>query len=447
MPDLCRYLQRLSYLLRQGKPVIDMALYLPAEDAYAAMKPLAINQIDLFEQTGALIGPKIIPDILNAGFNFDVIDDGTMPQAETQRYKVILLPGATFIPEETRGWLLKFQRKGGTLIAVDHKPDGDWPQLEVVSESQLTDRLSAATKPDLRLDVHSEDIGYVHRELADADVYFVANVSNHERKARARFRSKYPCAELWDPMTGKIQGSPSKDGELQLQIEPYGSRVIVFRASSIVTEPAQELATSSKDLSSGWTVTLGMTGVSQNVNLPYSWSTNSYTQYFSGTAVFTKSVELSAAEASARVLLDFGEPAPAARESLAAGTLRGYSFAALIAPPIRDAATVFVNGKRAGTLWAPPYKIDLTGLIKGGDNTIRIEVYNTAINELARGGRLADIAGVTRQYGLRFRMQDFDNLQPLPSGILSPIRLVIVRRDLLADRNARFPYLFPHRVP
>ena len=29
MPDVARYLQRVSYLLRQGKPANDVALYLP----------------------------------------------------------------------------------------------------------------------------------------------------------------------------------------------------------------------------------------------------------------------------------------------------------------------------------------------------------------------------------------------------------------------------------
>jgi hypothetical protein len=428
MPDLSRYLQHLSYLLRQGRPVVDVALYAPTEDVYAAMKPVSTNQINLFEQTGELIGPKIIPDILNAGFNFDLIDDGTLMQADTQQYRIVLLPGANFIPEKTRRWLLEFQRKGGTVIAVDHRPEGDWRSLELVSEAQLSGRLSAAEKPDLQIDGESDDIGHVHRQLPDADLYFLANTGNVAHKFRARFRSKHSGAELWDPMTGKSGPLAPRDGELELNIEPYGSRVVVFRAPSTTLPPTQTLSTSSKDISSGWAMTPGRSGTTQSVNLPYSWSANSNTQYFSGTATFTKSVALSPAEASSHVSLDFGEALPAERESLADHTLRGYSFAALVTPPIREGATIFVNDKRAGSLWAPPYKIDLTGLLTAGPNTIRIEVYNTAINELAQGGRVADIAAVTKQYGLRFKLQDFDNLKPLPSGILSPLQLVVGRQ-------------------
>ena len=125
--------------------------------------------------------------------------------------------------------------------------------------------------------------------------------------------------------------------------------------------------------------------------------------------------------------LDFGNAAPVEREALPGGTMRGNSFAALVAPPIREAATVFVNGQRAGTMWAPPYRVDVTALLRAGANDIRIDVYNTAINQLAEGGRLPDVAAVTERYGQRFRLQDLENLHPIPSGILAVPRLVAER--------------------
>ena len=88
------------------------------------------------------------------------------------------------------------------------------------------------------------------------------------------------------------------------------------------------------------------------------------------------------------MVVDFGAGQPVEREALPGGTMRGNSFAALIAPPIREAATVFVNDRRAGSIWAPPYRVDVTDLLRAGANELRIEVYNTAINQLAEGGRL-----------------------------------------------------------
>src|SRR5207245_8932384 len=104
---------------------------------------------------------------------------------------------------------------------------------------------------------------------------------------------------------------------------------------------------------------------------------------------------------------------------------RGDSCAALGAPPTREAATVLGNGRRAGALWAPPFRIDVTDLLKDGANELAIEVYNTAINELAEGGRLPDMKALAQRYGLRARLQDLDSLQPLPSGLLAVPRLVV----------------------
>lgn len=425
MPDLSRYLQRLSYVLRQGKPVVDVALYAPTEDVYGTLKPVSNNYINLFERTGELIGPQTIPDILNAGFNFDLIDDGTLPEAAKLQYKIIVLAGAHFIPDATKHWLQEFRNKGGLVIAVDEKPEGDWPGVEVVSEQDLSRRLASATETDLKVDNAGEDIGHVHRQLSDADVYFLANTANLPHNIQARFRSQRPYAELWDPMSGKAQSLTVRDGEVQLAFEPYSSRVVIFRSQPGVSTPARTLSNiASKELSSGWTMTLSGSAVSKTINLPYSWSSDTATQFFSGTSTFTKDLNLSPAEAAAHLHLDFGDAVPAQREALTAHTLRGYSFAALVTPPIREAATIFVNGKRAGSLWAPPYRVDVTGLMKPGTNSIRIAVYNTAINQLSQGGRLADVEALTRQYGLRFKLQDFDNLQPLPSGILSNVKLV-----------------------
>ena len=118
---------------------------------------------------------------------------------------------------------------------------------------------------------------------------------------------------------------------------------------------------------------------------------------------------------------------PVEREPLPGGTLRGSSFAALVTLPIREAATVFVNGRRAGSVWSPPYRVDVTDLLREGGNELQVDVYNTAINQLAEGGRLPDMRPVVERYGLRTRLQDLDGLQPLPSGLMAVPRLVLER--------------------
>ena len=84
---------------------------------------------------------------------------------------------------------------------------------------------------------------------------------------------------------------------------------------------------------------------------------------------------------------------------------------------------VFVNGKLAGSVWQPPYEIPVGHLLQPGKNSLRVMVANLAINGLAKGPP-ANYQELTARFGERFQAQDMANLQPLPSGLLGPIRLI-----------------------
>jgi hypothetical protein len=96
---------------------------------------------------------------------------------------------------------------------------------------------------------------------------------------------------------------------------------------------------------------------------------------------------------------------------------------AMLESPVREAAQVWVNGKLAGSVWKPPYRVDISGLLKSGDNAIKIVVANTALNEMA-GQPLPDYKDLTAKYGERFQAQDMQAVQALPSGLLGTVRLV-----------------------
>jgi alpha-L-rhamnosidase len=417
MPDTSRYLQRVSFLLRQGDPVADVALYAPTDDAWSMIRPGSGRNLNLWSGIRDLIGPSIVPAILDAGHAFDLIDDETMKEAQARRYRLIVLPTVKLMPDATRLWLAEYAAGGGKVLDAGKGDD-------------LQARIAAALPADVALDPPVPAIGFVHRRLRDADVYFLANTSNVARTERARFGDRTENVELWDPLTGGIEQPRASGNGLMLTFEPHGSRIVVFR-KSVSTAPRSiaRRAIGSAELRTGWTVTAGSAARSATVDLPHSWADDPNSRYFSGTAVYRRAVQVPASfrAAGTRVFLDFGAAASVDREALPGGTMRGNSFAALIAPPIREAATVFVNGQRAGSIWAPPYRVDVTALLRDGSNDIRIEVYNTAINQLAEGGRLPDVAAVTERYGQRFRLQDVDHIQPIPSGILSVPRLVAER--------------------
>jgi hypothetical protein len=74
-------------------------------------------------------------------------------------------------------------------------------------------------------------------------------------------------------------------------------------------------------------------------------------------------------------------------------------------------------------VWRPPYEVEVTGLLRAGENRLEIIVSNLMINRMA-GQPLPDYKDLIARYGDRFQPQDLENLQPVPSGLLGPIRLI-----------------------
>jgi len=273
----------------------------------------------------------------------------------------------------------------------------------------------------MRLTPAAPEIGFIHRKLPGGDLYFVANTANETRHVSARFRAIARHAEMWDALTGQVSGLPDP-GKIDLDLEAYGSRLIYLsdEAKPAQPEPARR-ETVKADLSHAWQVAFGDAALSKQMETLTSWSDDAQTRYFSGRATYEKTFDLreDSASAGTRYLLDFGQ---GTRQSLPASPAPPDMWAYLDAP-IRDAAEVYVNGKLAGVLWHPPYRVDVTEQLHTGANEIRVVVGNTAINTLA-GTPQPDNRLLWDRYGMLFIPQGMENLRPLPSGMLGPVKLI-----------------------
>lgn len=404
MPDVSRYLQRLSFAMRQGTPVNDVAIYLPTGDAWAHFSPGRVNTIETLRER---LGRNIVPGVLEAGFGFDFVDDeamrtvgrvdGTTLRLGSGSYRAVILPGVERIPIAVLRTLAEFAGHGGTVIAtrrvpelapgfkatdVDHAAVRDLSQGlfrltgalgRVVDDehAQLGAELTRHLTPDVDLSPPSPDFGFVHRRTDFAEIYFLANTGNRRLRANATVRVEGMSAEWWDPVSGRVipaQGqvlaaggasSTSRSGTaIALDLEPYGSRVLVFskhvrpqpqRRRQPMT-PTRPPGPPPLDISSGWTVRFGPNGVPTLMNSLRSWTDDEVTRYFSGVATYEKEVVVPEHMLADGITLqlDFGEGQPIPLERLPTG-MRAWLDA-----PVREAATVFVNGQRAGSVWAPP---------------------------------------------------------------------------------------------
>ena len=460
MPDITAYLQRVSYLLRQGEPVNDVAVYLPNDDAWASFRP---GRVNLFQALQSRIGTDVVEGILSSGHDFDFFDDDALQRKGgiegnalalgANRYRVVILPNVETISLDTYRKFEDFARAGGILVATRRLPsaapgflasDSQNPEVHDISqrlfqsanssahfvadEQNLAEALAKLTNPDVSFTPSDSDIGFVHRPTPDADIYFIANTSNRRQETEASFLGTAGVAQLWDALNGTISNLDRVDRQgnrtaIKLDLEPYGSRVVVLarNSSSQRTRKARPIVTSTIDVSHDWRVSFGDGGRSETMPDLRSWTDDPETRYFSGTAIYEKTITVpGSALRSSTVQLDFGEGKALPEQKLHAG------MQAWLDGPIREAAVVYVNGKRAGSLWCPPYSLEVTSLLRAGENDIRVEVANLAFNYMA-GHALPDYRLLNLRYGVRFEAQDMDKVQPIPAGILGPIRLLISR--------------------
>ena len=143
------------------------------------------------------------------------------------------------------------------------------------------------------------------------------------------------------------------------------------------------------------------------------------TKFFPGQASYVINVELptSLFGQGRRTYLDFGQDMPIEPLKMVNG------MRAWLDSPVRESAYAEVNGVNLGTVWHPPFLIDITRALHPGRNNFNLIVDNTAVNGLA-GSALPDYKLLTLKYGNRLEPQDMENLQPLRSGIPGKVMLI-----------------------
>jgi hypothetical protein len=253
--------------------------------------------------------------------------------------------------------------------------------------------------PDTRLE-------FLHRKLADGDVYFVDNRGDKDEAVQASFRVTGKTPELWYAETGitKPVSFTIANGltSIPLHLEPWGTVFVVFRKPTHETSRQLPAITETRlaDVSGPWTVSFQPgRGAPASVTLDTlaSWSENADpgVKYFSGVGTYTRTVQASADwfGKGAHVWIDLGD--------------------------VKNLAQVTVNGKSLGEVWHAPYRVDATAALKPGANEVVIKVTNAWVNRLIGDQQ----PGETKITYADVKPYKADS-PLLPSGLLGPVAIV-----------------------
>ena len=444
------YLTRCQALLQLGKPVVDIAVFtggevprrsvLPnrlvdvipgifgKEKVEAEKKRLAnidqpLRQIpDGVTHSANMADPEDWLDPLNGyafdSFNPDVlmsmkVVNGRVVTPGGASYAILIIPGKSLM--NPNGILsaaaqdkLKQLAKAGAKIIIDSKYVNTLASEKNIFPAPYTE--SSFEKLGVRKDVSIEgrknSIAWTHRKFSDADIYFISNQSNETWEGKINFRVKDKSLKIADAASGQIFnfGSGTSNGSYVMGMAPGASWFYVFSQPTKQKDNNADFSAGELyeyDISSKpWHLQFDKKygGPEKAIGLQQlrSWtdSNDSSVKYYSGTVVYSNAFEWSEDKTHKNVTIEFDS--------------------------IYNIATVKINGMDCGTLWTPPYSLDISRAVKTGENKIEIEVTNTWYNRLVGDALLPTERRITWTTA-PFRLKD----KPLlPAGLVGNVKIV-----------------------
>lgn len=465
-PALNAYAARVQSFLQSGQPANDVLLYFPIYDRFAGQEPGVIEHFHGKEAGFMESNMKANAETMQEkGYTFDYISDRQIDKLKNDgpsltsggvSFRTIVVPETEYMPLETfeklvelaengatvvihgalpkkvpglgnltaRGEALtalknKLSFRSGTVAGLEEAAIGDGRFLRGDHLEALLER--AAVK---RENMTDHGLQFTRRSHSGGHHYFVANWTAQSVDQWVSLGVTAASAYLFDPQSG-IKGvaetRTGSDGtlEVRLQIGPDQSLILQSFTAPVSGQryPYTSASGEAIALAGPWTVQFvaggpelpGESGMEQLG--PWTGLDGKAYQNFSGTAVYrTTCAGPEGRGPGDGWILDLGEVAVSAQVSL--------------------------NGEDLGTRIGPDYRLLIPSDKLRQSNALEIAVTNLMANRIADMDRSQVL--YKKFYNVNFPARLGENRddnglftaagwEPLPSGLLGPVRLIPVR--------------------
>jgi hypothetical protein len=470
-----QYLARTQSLLQLGKPFADIAVFSGDELPSRASLPSALTQTlpGLFEpekieaqklrmqNTGQPMRQEPVgvsftantyqaKDWINPlrgylydSFNADALEQlrytsGALQTPSGSRYKILVIAADTLMNSSMHirpvlvQHIMRLVAEGATVIVdkayASHftnafsKAGIAWKTEVHVSNPQAiygkgkliqgpiqqSDFTELGTNPDVtvvnKAAVKASHISFTHRVYGNTHIYFVSNQSGKNIQPQLLFRqSGVPI--ILDPVTVQSQipayaKTNTAQNVVELNLAANESKFIVFTEApekSIVQKAPASISNTQPTLfDKQWKIYFDSSLGGPSLPLKtetlsdISKNENPAVKYYSGSMRYQNTFRVNDVT---KTSIGFAE--------------------------IHDIATVYVNGIDCGTIWTPPYVLDISKAVRKGNNSIEIVVSNTWHNRLLGDAAKPNSERVTyTAYPF-----DFSKNKLQPAGIIGEVKI------------------------
>jgi Beta-galactosidase/beta-glucuronidase len=421
------YLKGCNLMLQQGLYVADVAYFI-GEDAP--------------KMTG------VCNPALPRGYSFDYMNgevlmtrasvkDGKLTLPDGMQYSLLVLPELETMRPELLSKIKNFVNEGLVILgpAPKRSPSlANYPQSDVqiaklaselwgdgmekvrivgkgkvFADGTSIEEVFAEMKiqPDLTINDDANAL-FIHRTLPDGEIYFISNQTDKTININPQFRTSGKKPELWNPLSKEIRDLTefSVSGTITtvpLQLQAFESSFVIFRKNGKPTSsphknfPEKEVLLT---IATPWQLSFeaGKRGPEETITLnsleDWSKSQDEKIRYFSGKVQYKTTFMLESLPEK-QIHIDLGK--------------------------VMVMAKMKVNGKYAGGVWTTPYRLNVTDILRKGENTIEIEVANNWMNRLIGDLKLPE---EERQTWVNVNPWKADS-QLQSSGLLGPVEIQI----------------------
>ena len=222
---LTRYMNRMSYLLRDGVHVSNVAILYHAESEW--MNGIG-NYMPMSKPAKELYDAHVCYDILPSDYLplREKRDDGFVVNGEL--YRCLVVPYAKELPQATIEQLNQIHSDGMDIVFVDAVPDGISFDALAIPLSEIAKCIIEKGYADVKTEDHVPLLRHYHvrRNNADIFMFFQEDVV---QPANATFL--LPCKGdyvVYDGMREELYRAYTADGRVSIKLKPYQSCVLIF---------------------------------------------------------------------------------------------------------------------------------------------------------------------------------------------------------------------------
>jgi len=445
------YLGRCSYMLQQGNFVGDV-LYYYGDEAPNFVPAKATNPSLGFGYDYDVTNSDIILNKLS-------VNNGKLALPHGQEYSVMVLPkleemnlkvlvklekliaeGAIVIgpkPTKSTGYF-DYKANDQKVVELANKIWGACDGKTVtentygkgkvywgIAESKVLASINVPEDFKVISAMSLDSVDYIHRKTENEEIYFVCNRTSRPKTFKSSFRVTGKTPQLWDPMTNEKSTldfiKDSNYTTIDIELEPYGSTFVVF-GNNVSKLPLRAIlnpnmkATITDTIKAAWQLDFQNNyREPKSINLTslidLSNSTIDGVKYFSGTTRYTTTYHTNSSTelADYQIFMDLGN--------------------------VGIVASVTLNGQNLGIRWKAPYLINVSDVLKSGNNIIQIDVANRWANKMVGDSKLPKPERVTQSNITRLPTGWSYPLTVLPneayllptSGLTSPVKLYFIK--------------------